>query len=315
MGLLKKKKSSQPAQPDALSIDAAMDELSKQTEALLSDFGEQAKVPKPALPKKSAKFAPKGKSFDVFHDPRKKTQLKSTLKASEPTSPEEGTGAAIELPETPLLEEHATDSYNEIGISDQKPEDSEQPAVDSPAVIVGHEAKLTVATDNQSGSIMPGETAASLEAQEDVAVELVAPISLESQEPLSFNEEPAEGESQVAEDEPVKEPVVEVSEDDQAQVAPEAETDAPPKAAADDIYVSGELHANNLVKNVKPKGYQALEDTGAPAVFDTEEYHPELHDWSKLEHKNGPKWILLVLLVIVAGGLGYFVISGQKFPF
>ncbi len=77
---------------------------------------------------------------------------------------------------------------------------------------------------------------------------------------------------------------------------------------------SGELYANNLVQHSEPKGYIPHANQKGMAVFDVEEYHLELHDWSSL-NKNPriTRLLLLLMLVVIGAALYYFGIFNPIF--
>lgn len=47
-------------------------------------------------------------------------------------------------------------------------------------------------------------------------------------------------------------------------------------------------------------------------IFDTSQYHPELHDWSKLDHSSNRLWLIALVLVVVCGGVAYYVFLNLK---
>ncbi|MDQ5969785.1 MAG: hypothetical protein QG593_302, partial [Patescibacteria group bacterium] len=72
---------------------------------------------------------------------------------------------------------------------------------------------------------------------------------------------------------------------------------------------------NNMNDMSKESGYKTPDSQQKPTVFDTNEYHVELHDWSKLEYKSNTLWYLLGLLfAIFAAGI-FFIVSGFSVPF
>ena len=63
--------------------------------------------------------------------------------------------------------------------------------------------------------------------------------------------------------------------------------------------------------------YKPINDTDetVSTVFDTEEYHPELHDWSKLENTGSSIWLITLLIVVIVAAALYFTIFKQMLPF
>ena len=111
-------------------------------------------------------------------------------------------------------------------------------------------------------------------------------------------------------------------EEEDSQVAAKVNEKSAAKSTKEDdkqeeptVYRSGELYANNLVKAKKPKGYQPLASQQKPTVFDTNEYHVDLHDWSKLDHSANSKWILFVLVAVLLGAFVYLIVLKQPVPF
>src|SRR5690606_17637472 len=101
---------------EVASLDAAMSELTKQTEALLGKFNEE-RPQKPTLPKKDMHVSTRGKSFDIIQNPRKNTPLRATLKSVTKNDTKK-----IASPEVPLLPDHASKSYNELATSSSESE-------------------------------------------------------------------------------------------------------------------------------------------------------------------------------------------------
>lgn len=299
MGILKKKKSSIPKVQDTASLDAAMSELSKQTEALLGSFQDQAESKKPQLPKKNQKtVVARGKSFDIIHDPKRTSKLHATLKAA----PAKKVAVVAQVDAELLLPPVATKSYNELTSSGSDQQAQSKKKSSTPQIINHHESTLSVGTISESQS-EPQEVAD--QATPEQVSKMANPAAV-SHNSIVF-EEPAQKEATDSE-ETEQHP-------DESALKAQNTSELKDEPKEDQSYTSGELFANNLVKNVKPKGYQPEKETKVPAVFDTEEYHVELHDWSKLEHKNGGKIVLLLLLLVVAAVAGCVVLFGYKLPF
>lgn len=303
--MLKKKPIKKPTEHDFSAVDAAVSELSKQTEALLGK-AEPAPKSKPTLPKKRSRPSARGKSFDIIAPQSKKT-TQATLKTVKPIAV-----LNSKIIETQsLLPDHATKSYNEL----DTPEIESGSANSAPAIIQHHAERIQAETELSNKP----DTASEVEPKFDASTTQKENTEV-SHTSLSF-----EGSSKEDEIQTPTEPEVEVSTGLQKKETPEAlaseekaeaevpltekELEEPP------AYNSGELFANNLVKDSQPKGYKPAENQQKPTVFDTNEYHPELHDWSKLEHKGWGRWLILVAVLCVLGGAIYFIFSGQSLPF
>lgn len=318
MGILKKKKTVAPKKQDSVALDSAMNELAKQTEALLGSFKEEPKEAKPRLPKKTTRPVHRGKSFDIIHNPAQKTKVNSTLKASHPKK----TKLVVVDEEELLLPEHATKSFNELPGADPEPVATKvtKPKKESAPKISNHESgKLAVA---------PVSIETPLKAEEDAVSEteeVKPPSESTSHSSIVFEDTETDVESVSEEVKPELEQPEEAVPDNKPSEAgtseqkeeneDSAEESSEPEPEDDKGYSSGELFANNLVKETKPKGYKPAKESEVPAVFDTEEYHLELHDWSKLEHKSSGKIIVLLSLLVIAAGVAAYILSGRPLPF
>ena len=68
---------------------------------------------------------------------------------------------------------------------------------------------------------------------------------------------------------------------------------------ANESDASGRVYANNLVQSSNPTGYKPRKTQPALAVFDAEDYHGELHDWSHLGDRRGRQWLFLGVLLTI----------------
>lgn len=345
----KKKKVSSVANKDELAaLDSSVNELSKQTSELLKGFGEKPQnsddgSSKSKLSTESTKSKARtgtamrrGKSFDIIQNPKTRTSLKGTLKTTD-TQPDE---------EHALLPEHATDSYNEgpttpkqSPIHDVAPSNSTGASTPH---LIGHRAgslqlasETGDATESGSEHVDLVDTAPEeLKTEDESAVEPTQPVHGSMDQGITFAEEATKKDLAQDDKRATEEQSDEVSESPEPtaeDTMPEAENkgadetqggDVATEEAKQDVddatlnlHDSGELFANNLVHDSKPQSYTPLESQQKPTVFDTNEYHVELHDWSKLEHKSHGLWYILVLLITVAAALAYFLFSGQEIPF
>ncbi len=325
----KKKVSSVASKNELAELDASVNELSKQTSALLKNFGTPAEKPedtdqKAAPPKagapQPAAVRKTGKSFDIIHDPKRRTSLKATLKTPE---------KAADIAEVELLPEHATKSYNELTVSATPTVVQDVTSQQKAPGVIGHQAgSLRIDSETSTTTEASDIDAAAAPTNEATQAQDTSETPLEPQaakQGISFEEE-SESEPEVqqdtsevaaeqtADESPRLEKTEEAQNDHETDEAP-AESQSVAAKHESSSHDSGELYANNLVHDSIPKGYTPIAGQQKPTVFDTNEYHVELHDWSKLEHKASALWYILALLVTVAGALAYFVLSGQALPF
>lgn len=306
--MFKHKKQSKLEDDHFTALDAAVSELSKQTDALLSGFGTESNRAtttneKPTFTKKKNVLHTKGKSFDIIHDPKRRAHLKATLKSAAPVT------RLIPVETELLLPGQASKSYNELSEPSEK------------NVVVPVETSKIQLNENRLDTREPVVSGVDSEP----VITSTSPSKAVSHTTLSFSEpeqsESTDNKSTTQEPKVSKDPIQPVAELSQEEVVTDSEKKIKAEEAKEteveklDEQNTGTLYPNNLVKDTEPKGYEAPETEGKPAIFDTETYHPELHDWSKLDHSNSKKWILLVLLLVVAGSGAYFILSGQKLPF
>lgn len=330
----KKKKVSAVADKNELAeLDNSVSELSKQTSELLKGFKDKssASESEPIKPS-TVTDAPKTraaasrshvKSFDIIQHPKTRTSLKSTLKSSPETN-------LVSDSEIELLPEHATKSFNEIEAVDAKsPIQDVSPATStifSTPSVIGHRAgslqvsseidtvtdtsKITNEDKTETQELSESEEESNKTEAEQVETKNSDSPSVQG---ITFEEEQIEVEESA--DNPLHD-----EDKKQSDANPlSADTNEADKTEVTETTVnpqdSGELYANNLVHDAKPKSYSPLESQQKPTVFDTNEYHVELHDWSKLKHKNSVIWYFIVLIVVIAAAAAYMLLTDQKLPF
>ena len=301
-----KSKKNKSAQPDDFSaLDSAVSELSQQTEALLQSFKEEPRALKPTLPKKNAaavvpksvvQRSGKGKSFDIIQHPAQKKRLNATLKTATASKP------LLLLPEAP---------------QEDAPKTSVAQVVHTHKEGALHGFSTVQQTDAvASVDVEPEQKKPESKAEETMALK-PKDNKEDAKSPLSFTEEKTVdvvSETETDNKNDLKAQVADTVEDSQND-ASQPVLEESSKEVEETAY-RGELYANNLVKETTPKGLELSEDDKhKPMIFDTEEYHPELHDWSKLEPKSKSPLIVLLILIIVAAGLAYFILSGHKLRF
>lgn len=318
-------KKAKAAEPDFSALDEAVSELSKQTAALLGSADSTAN--KPELPKRRNQPVAKGRSLDIVtvgsHRPAVPAHLR-TVKEDKPAS---------------LEASEAQQSTEDAGV--------EKPKADGqPEIILHRRGKLSLPTVDEGSDDQDQVTEQStqedetnLSAEEKTAddntglessIDNSPEISAESQRPLTFASDgtaPASAEeasvadtsSRDSKDEPTDAVNKQVSSPPESIEAPADAPKKPEEAITTPELVdsgeSGELFANNLVTQSDPKRYQPHEAQHKPTVFDTNEYHPELHDWSKLDNRSSGKVFVLIVLLAIAGFAAYWVLSGKSIPF
>lgn len=309
----------EPSEHDFTTLNTAVSELSRQTEALLGKAGE--KSTKPKLPKHSAKVNHKGKNFDIIHSPKTRTHLKATLKSapSRPTRSKQLPLSQSEPPEL-LLPEGEKSTLDTS--SDQQTQHPEIQLAHQPGVLRESNSKDVVTQQPADPEVQKSPSSSSDGATEDSTDQATTPSKdmpkPASHEGINFTEpnEDADPETEVKAE-------ASSSRDDTTLEPEKSETDSPDQneekiePADKDVNTDaiGEIYANNLTSANKTRGYTPAENQQKPTVFDTNEYHPELHDWSKLDRSNHTAGFVLALLVVIAGALAYFIISGHKLPF
>jgi len=337
LGRSKKKVSAIASKDDLAALDSSVDELSLQTSELLSHFGEQKKEQPSSESEKNDKQEVKnksvsrtGKSFDIIHNPKQTSKITSTLK----TRPDVNVKSEDIEPEEPeMLPEHATNSYNETdSITAETNKPSEETKVElsvsteTPELIKHASGSLSLVKDvdktntqqgdkatsitetNEQSKVTPetakheeGKLIAFTEPSKKDDIEVKAPQLSEAKEAVD-DKNVTEQPNETSNNEAVK--TDEIKSQDEKQEDEEVTTSN-----------SGELFANNLTQDSKPNGYEPVEGQQKPTVFDTKEYHLELHDWSKLKHKNSTIWYFVLLLVVIASSVAYMLLTGQKLPF
>lgn len=327
MSILKKKnKSELPTNKELDSLDGSVDELSRQTKELLKGFGdENISKEEPTPPKEppktkrahiakapaKKKYVPlqksSARSFDIIHAPVKR-KLQASLRAR----------PAQDVPE--LLPSHAGLSYNEkTSPADSKEKEGTDAGIsdkEEPAIVHAHATgALRMATiEKETEDVSDTEVVGMPRRETTLAAEAAANEQAEDSElsadnatqPLSFEsnaEEAGEDTQASSEDTPP------IEEDSQpAEEVSHAPTASDAKDAHKQAEASHETsYTNTTSRSFAPKSYEPVEDQILPAGFDTDEYHPELHDWSKLNKGNhATLYILVLLLAAIAAILWFF---------
>jgi len=334
--MLNKKKITKPTKHDEAALSAAMKELSKQTEALLGS-SEPKKAPpvkKPQLPKKQSLQKSRGKSFDIISQPKHPRKLKATLKTVEPKLLK---SLQTTLPKHQISEHVSKKSTSAPGVEKAKTLSTSSRSAVAPT-IVHQKGRLQIQpqpAETDQASIVTNEPKAApstsvartgiIFSEDDTQEVIEQPPSEDNtsdddgatiieQETDDVNEWIGESSSHTNSQKNVEQQDSQdangVNEKSTAKSTKENDKQEEPT-----VYRSGELYANNLVKAKKPKGYQPLASQQKPTVFDTNEYHVELHDWSKLDHGANSKWILILLVAVLLGAFVYLIVLKQPVPF
>ncbi|MCB9823327.1 hypothetical protein H6800_03580 [Candidatus Nomurabacteria bacterium] len=312
-----------PAKEDFSVLDSAVSELAKQTEELLGKTGE--KMSKPVLPKKQPRLNSKAKSFDIIHNADQKVRSESLLKAPHPgqklleadeSENPKATDNNVVVKKTPEVESTAGLSAHTPGALKFAAEKTIEPIADDKNAIksdLDSQSKKPADTDSTNKAEIddePNSTPEDLQVDianqtPDVKTDKDAMNDEESKSDLEVNHKAEKELAEVSSDVSVIKPVNETDDklENQVDLSNTDKTDSSQKV---------QLFSDNLNDS---KSEDDDDDGAQPKIFDTDEYHPTLHDWSKLEHhSSAPKVVLLVLLVVLAAGV-YIIVSGVKLPF
>ncbi len=293
------KKVSKAADDEHMELEAAMSELSRQTDALLADAKPKKQV-KPTLPQKKIIPHSKGASLDIvghapssIHRSSKVSQVKKTEVKEE------------------LLPEHAGLSFNEkptdikaqasVVASDVKVQQDVEPSpkiilnprptgISSPAIGDSQVVSVVNAEPDDSQTVnVKHETvikhSPSVESEEKSASPKVGAVELTKGVVSSVDDQ--------AEPKPSEKAAVTTEENDNAATKAKLDDDSPVEADEDGIV--------KLEDEPKEKA----------DVFDVEEYQAELHDWSKLASNSHWPVIVLVFLLLLAGGIMYLYFTNN----
>lgn len=342
--MAKQKKVSKATEDEHMALEAAMNELTKQTDELLKQ-AKPKEEKKPELPKKQPETKPakkvvphkKGASLDIVghgpSSPRKKTSQNVDTKVNDEEL----------LPATAGL------SYNEQ--PESKVYDAPKiPAIKKPtASKPASDEKSPMIQSHVGKRIEPTGAAVTSKAikSQDVA-EKMAP---ESEEKSSEESSKSEPETKIPSKKP--EEHIKVSEDDKEEVVkvghkagPKADkpdtsdspesSDTPDKAAVseqdepdtnpskfdakkaeveeqdeDDDEDDGIIKMKDEDAEDSADSEKSKDDKKKVPSYDVAEYQAQLHDWSKLSRNSHWPFLILILLLAVAGGLMYLYFSGN----
>ncbi len=325
MATSRAKKPSKAAEDEHMALEDAMQELARQTDALLSPSTPKKEEPKPTLPapatsvKKKRIPHTKGAHLDIVgHAP-------STVKRAKPVSkPAE---------EHELLEAHAGKSYNEVSA---KGNNEVSAAGHNEVSAAGHN-EVSAGSNNEVSAKGNNEVAGVKDdaAEPEPPVITLETTSHESKTPAIITSHgapitPASAEatdvkaSHIAVVDNSKEQSVKTHSDSHSKA--DEHKPAESKPPAKEMAAAPASSTSTIAFSEKSPGSE--DDTSAPSThhedksaehatsekpstFDTSEYHPELHDWSKLSSSNHWSIFILLLLVVLAGGLAYLYFTGM----
>lgn len=319
----KKTTSKKPAKKDdELMLETAVGDLAKQTEALLGKSGE--KIAKPVLPKKQSKPSTKHagkKSFDIIH-PNEATSSASVLKAPHPgqklLEADDGQSEAVE----PKVEKSSS-------------------ASSAPTIVSTHNpGSLNVMSKKSVEPIKRGVAAVQAEQEDDSEDEQIVPVTrtVKAKAPAQ-NADSNSGDDTLPEqkddtskndDEPAADKAIELDSSpvndidrtpdkaDAPSTDPDEELnldsidgpdDSKPSDAVNEATKSIQLQSDNLNDGDESDEPKPVD------IYDTDEYHPTLHDWSKLSKQNHTPLYILLLLTVVLGAVLYIVYADISIPF
>ena len=319
--MTQKKKSSELVENEHMALEEAMSELSRQTDALLTQTKTEKKS-KPKLPtKKLANEQPeenpkparkviphrKGAHLDIVGHGSVKinvTNANSTLK---------------DIPDHELLPEHAGLSKNEkpsditSSVSDPKSDESKED-VKSPslpaAVIrphVGQKINMNVSAEGDEPTKLIEKPDSQEEKIEKSEEKDEKPKSETTKQAAPANKPKAEKVEGSKAPGPVEEEVKAKNEPELSEKEEDSEPKSEVKKSEPEVTVSdvdAKPEDDGIIKLTEDQKEK-------PTVFDTAQYHVELHDWSKLSHSSHWSVFILLLLVALAGGLAYLYFTNQ----
>ena len=340
-----KKVSVLPTPVEFSDLDRAVSELSKQTEALLGKSGE--KMSKPTLPKRASPRGHKSaRSFDIIHsaDANKKTD--SVLKASHPSqkilpSQDEkllssGTDEKeVKTPVKPLasdiIKNHTVGAlkFTDKSVGDTQidpvkidseadtEKDKQKPGKTDSSNVAGSSIPKGIAdSDLPKPDVPQAEDGTSSNTEPSQAEEDSGTSN--AQDEISNQENDSSGKSDLDVNQPEQESVEDTKPD--TETLPEVEvleSSDPTAPATTDTFKNIQIYSDNLDSDAKDDDSttDSDKDSDKVDVFDAEQYHGTLHDWSKLEyHNRAPIIILLLLTIVLAAGV-YLIVTGASLPF
>lgn len=337
--MLTKKKPIKSKKQDEAELDSAMKELVKQTEALLgSSDDEKDKSAKKAKlvvekPVKKMSVSPKkkiiphtnGKNFDIVSRPKKPKIITATLKTATASRPK----VADSVDSGPLssVDKEFDKDTDHLFKSDDTLNSAPAKIIHQKGNLRTQEVSDKDSSESTSGEV-PQQNPSQMVTRNGINFLQADDIPEAGNDTISFFEEPdEEPENGALVDSATTVTKIE-SDTSETKITSQRDGDTVRNDLSDDILSedqkraeksaskdSGELYANNLIKEKTPKGYVPLASQEKPTVFDTTEYHVELHDWSKLDKSPVGKWLILGLLIICLAAFTYLFVLGQPLPF
>lgn len=315
------------SQDEHMALDAAMNELAKQTDELLKKT-KPAKPAKPKLPaKKTASSAEKktkviphtkGAHLDIMnHTPssvRKNVSSAPAQKLLEETT-EDDAPAAIKSEDIPKIPEVKSASVANATIKPSiiKSHVGKQiePPSSSPAKAVDSEPEHESASE-ESAAAKSTDGAASAEHIKVDDKEKAEKISVSHPSPQASKPESKEHSSVAdSEEEPIPK-IEKTTMQTKRAVTPEVtEPDSKPASAEDEPKVDNEEDSEYDEADDDDGIVKIKDKEEKKTSYDIAEYQAQLHDWSKLSSNSHWSFVILVLLLAVAGGLMYLYFTNQ----
>lgn len=277
---------------DFTSLDMAVKELAKQTEELLGT-PKKAKVaskktPLKRTPTNSARSS--GHSFDIISS-KSGTNKTRRKHSSAPVSKRSTSVGKLAMPDRELLPEHATKNSSEVS----GPNESglaKKTQTEEGQAIVGH----------QGGALrMDNDKSSSKEPTDDTKPSIKPKISSTT----------IAGSVMFTKDVELDE----VSVENQPKDKDNNRQESTYNTTLDTEDIAGnKLEGDDSAEDTKSKDHTLRKDQQKPTVFDTTEYHPQLHDWSQLDKKSRLPWVILLILLATLAGVVYFMVLNQHLP-
>lgn len=287
MGTLEEKKLSNE---DNDTLHSAVSELSKQTEALLSNYR------KPTMPKKPVINSERGvKSFDIIAPSADRKAILTEQGKASVESSDSDSFAAEKQADT---EDHNSDEHQSIVVKrralgsplldqdsndeDIKQADNNEESEVNKAAKLRYRAKVIAPTKNSEAEDSQKE-----EPEDNSEVDKRSGNN-------NLEEESAEAENQHK------------KQDSKSEESKPAAS-KPPEDNSSISAIADQRRQLDLVQKPNQTAPQPAEKKEENlTVYDTEQYHPVLHDWSKLDRPNYGKWLLVGGLIIIACVAAYF---------
>jgi len=284
------KKTTNKSDDEHQELDVAMSELARQTDALLAE-AKPKQSNKPKLPKKkssSRKLVPhrNGQHLDIV----------GSSMTSKPAQTEK------------KLPAHASYSYNEK--NESKTPTKSEPSSAAPRIIRPHEgvalAGKDVASQPDAKPKSAHEEAETPTRAADADEHMKVKVD-DTEEKITVHSHAHVSESAVKHEPPadVDEKSVETHPSTVESTHEQHET------SAKTVLKTKSEDADDGIVKIDEEEKADTDMKEKATLFDTAEYQAELHDWSKLSGNSHWPFIILILLLALAGGLMYLYFTGN----